>query len=191
MTTSIRRLSINEVKSLFDCIYKNKFPPKDLQFKIVLVGSNGLKLSPPSYEYKGETDSREFFVMFVELLRSNQHCYPSKLISEGLYVLLKPDKKVHVDKHIETAVFDKKRDIPTNLMEIVMQDYPVENCPWSLSGPQFSTPSSIQQRYCYPKGSHSYSQVKGGSLWTIVSPIDNNIVLIVLHYPFCIIHDIF
>ena len=65
MTTSIRRLSINEVKSLFDCIYKNKFPPKDLQFKIVLVGSNGLKLSPPSYEYKGETDSREFFVILL------------------------------------------------------------------------------------------------------------------------------
>ncbi len=60
MTASNRRISINEVKSVFDCVTKNKSPPKDLQFEIVLVGSNGLKLSPPSYEYKGETDSSKF-----------------------------------------------------------------------------------------------------------------------------------
>lgn len=34
------------------------------------------------------------------------------------------------------------------------------------SGPQFPTPSSLQQRYCYPRGDSSYSNEKGGALWT-------------------------
>jgi hypothetical protein len=43
---------------------------------------------------------------------------------------------------------------------------PPETCPWSLSGPQFPTPTAIQQRYCYPKGNPEYSSIKGGALWT-------------------------
>lgn len=42
-----------------------------------------------------------------------------------------------------------------------------ENCPWSLSGPQFPVPTAIQQRYCYPKGRPEYSCRKGGALWTM------------------------
>ena len=102
---------------------------------------------------------------------------------------MKPDKNIQINKHVEREEFKDNKKIPSNLMKYVMQDYPVENCPWSMSGPQFSTPSGIQQRYCYPKGSHLYSQVKGGAIWTIVSPNFNNIFLIVLNCPCCIVYD--
>jgi hypothetical protein len=48
-----RRLSDDDVKAVFDCVHNNKPPPKRLYFQIVNVGSNGLKLSPPSLEFEG------------------------------------------------------------------------------------------------------------------------------------------
>jgi hypothetical protein len=50
---------------------------------------------------------------------------------------------------------------------MVFSSKPKETCPWSLSGPQFPLPTSIQQRYCYPKGDPEYSNTKGGALWTV------------------------
>lgn len=42
-------------------------------------------------------------------------------------------------------------------------------CPWQLSGPQLRNPATtIQQRYCYPKGNPRYSNIKGGTLWTML-----------------------
>lgn len=57
--------------------------------------------------------------------------------------------------------------VPGNLKHLIMTDVPAEDCPWSLSGPQFPPPTAIQQRYCYPKGRAEYSDTKGGALWTM------------------------
>lgn len=56
--------------------------------------------------------------------------------------------------------------VPSTLKSVVFKETPKEICPWSLSGPQFPTPTAIQQRYCYPKGDPEYSSMKGGALWT-------------------------
>jgi len=56
--------------------------------------------------------------------------------------------------------------VPSNLKSLVFKENLKETCPWSLSGPQFPTPTAIQQRYCYPKGDAEYSSNKGGALWT-------------------------
>lgn len=134
--STARRLSNDDVKSIFDCLYNNIFPPERLRFQIVVVGSNGMKLSPPSYEFK-----------------------------DGIYVLLKPLKKVKGQPPKPSTPDDDPR-IPSNLKSLIFRDNPPEICPWSLSGPQFPTPTAIQQRYCYPKGDPEYSSIKGGALWT-------------------------
>lgn len=51
---TIRRLSDDDVKSVFDCVHNNRPPPPHLSFQIVNVGPCGLKLSPPSYEFEGK-----------------------------------------------------------------------------------------------------------------------------------------
>jgi hypothetical protein len=51
--SALRRLSEEDVKLVFDCVFNNHPPPPTLSFQIIIVGSNGMKLSPPSYEYKG------------------------------------------------------------------------------------------------------------------------------------------
>lgn len=51
--TAIRRLSDTDVRSIFEALHHNKPPPTHLSFSIVRVGPNGLKLSPPSYEFSG------------------------------------------------------------------------------------------------------------------------------------------
>jgi hypothetical protein len=56
--------------------------------------------------------------------------------------------------------------VPPKLKSLVFKENLKETCPWSLSGPQFPTPTAIQQRYCYPKGDAEYSAIKGGALWT-------------------------
>ena len=85
--------------------------------------------------------------------------------ADGLYVLLKPQKKRK--KQDDAESLDQPK-IPSNLVNQVMPDAPPCLCPWSLSGPQFPQPTAIQQRYCYPKGDPDYSSRKGGALWTTV-----------------------
>jgi hypothetical protein len=136
--TTLRRLSNDNVKTIFDCVYNNKKPDDEkLMFQIIVVGSNGMKLSPPSYEFE-----------------------------DGLYILLKPLKKTKNEKCLYTESPQDDPRIPSQLKSMVFLDKPRLVCPWSLSGPQFPVPTSIQQRYCYPKGDKEYSSKKGGALWT-------------------------
>ena len=108
-----------------------------LMFKIIVVGPTGMKLSPPSHEF-----------------------------DEGLYILLKPLKRMKNGTSCYTKSPADDPRIPSNLRSMVLLDLPKQSCPWSLSGPQFPLPTSIQQRYCYPKGDPEYSSIKGGALWT-------------------------
>lgn len=167
---TIRRLSDEDVKAVFDCVHNNRPPPADLPFHLVNVGPNGLKLSPPSFEFEGTTRPSgpscrwEAFLVayyFTFLLCSN--IYPCVQINailflcfwlDGLYVLLRPIKKrgkKDKDAPVEPVDPLSHPSIPSNLMDQVMTEYPTGTCPWSLSGPQFPQPTAIQQRYCYPK----------------------------------------
>lgn len=49
---TIRRLSDDDVRAIFECLHHQGPLPSRLHFAIVPVGSNGLKLSPPSYEFE-------------------------------------------------------------------------------------------------------------------------------------------
>lgn len=51
---TIRRLSDEDVRSVFEAVHDNRQPPSHLQFQIVPVGPEGLKLSPPSFEFEGK-----------------------------------------------------------------------------------------------------------------------------------------
>lgn len=61
---TIRRLADVDVRAIFECLHHHKPPPAHLNFRIVTVGTTGLKLSPPSLEFE-----------------------------DGLYVLLRPQHK--------------------------------------------------------------------------------------------------
>jgi hypothetical protein len=52
--STIRRLPDSDVRAVFECLHENKPAPSHLKFVIVPVGSSGLKLSPPSYEFSGK-----------------------------------------------------------------------------------------------------------------------------------------
>ena len=90
-----------------------------------------------------------------------------KLRLDGLYVLLKPDKKCKTTSSAKTDSTSNRSKVPPHLLKYVMQDFPPETCTWGLSGPQFPKPTAIQQRYCYPRGNPEYSCLKGGALWTM------------------------
>jgi hypothetical protein len=54
---TIRRLSDDDVRAVFEALHNNtkeQLPPH-LHFSIVPVGPDGLKLSPPSYEFEGKS----------------------------------------------------------------------------------------------------------------------------------------
>jgi hypothetical protein len=53
-SSTVRRLSDDEVRAIFECLHSERPVPTHLKFQIVPVGSNGLKLSPPSYEFPGK-----------------------------------------------------------------------------------------------------------------------------------------
>ena len=50
----MRRLSDEDVRAIFESLHGSHLPPPHLKFHIVPVGADGLKLSPPSYEFEGE-----------------------------------------------------------------------------------------------------------------------------------------
>jgi hypothetical protein len=86
-----------------------------------------------------------------------------------LYVLLRPAKGGKT-KSIGGNHFPQPpptSPVPEHLQHLVMTNYPPETCKWQLSGPQFPTPTAIQQRYCYPQGREEYSQCTGSALWTM------------------------
>ena len=101
-------------------------------------------------------------------------CFRSTIVShfgfavinlDGLYVLLRPAKKSK--KTIKQGVEVAMPQPPPHLKHLLVEDDLPENCPWSVSGPQFPIPTAMQQRYCYPKGRSEYSSLKGGALWTM------------------------
>ena len=51
---TMRRLSDGDVRAIFESLHGSSQPPPHLNFQIVPVGPNGLKLSPPSFEFEGE-----------------------------------------------------------------------------------------------------------------------------------------
>ena len=162
---SARKLSNEDVVEIFRCIDSNRVPEKRLTFQIIVVGSNGMKLSPPSYKFEGKEWSKVEILQAVLTTDTNSHTRPWQ---DGLYVLLKPlnkKGKKSADESLPTSPENDPR-IPSNLRQFVFKENPEETCPWSLSGPQFQKPCKIQQRYCYPKGDPEYSRIKGGSLWT-------------------------
>jgi hypothetical protein len=151
---TIRRLSDEDVRAIFECVHNNMLPPVHLQFQMVPVGPEGLRLSPPSYQFEGmNVKCRCMIGMCTFHSRYLSHSL------DGLYVLMKPQKK--------KAHPSEQPKVPSLLVNYVMQDFPCATCPWSLSGPQFPQPTAIQQRYCYPKGDPEYSSRKGGALWTM------------------------
>jgi len=129
---TIRKLESEDVRAIFESLHDKKPPPPGLKFQIVPVGPEGLRLSPPTYTF-----------------------------DDGIYVLLRPDKKKNRKKNEGSPA------IPPHLAHLKMENPPLEKCQWSLSGPQFPRPTAIQQRYCYPKGNPAYASKKGGALWTM------------------------
>mmetsp|Transcript_455 Transcript_455/g.559 ORF Transcript_455/g.559 Transcript_455/m.559 type:complete len:112 (+) Transcript_455:183-518(+) len=95
--------------------------------------------------------------------------------TDGLYVLVKEPVSKSKNKKTKEDIKPTDEDdtwkatVPSNLKSYMMEQIPANDCPWSLSGPQFPRPTAIQQRYCYPKGDPSYSDKKGAALWTMVS----------------------
>ena len=55
---SARELSNDDVVEIFRCIHTNRVPEKRLRFQIIVVGSNGMKLLPPSYKFDGKEWSK-------------------------------------------------------------------------------------------------------------------------------------
>lgn len=102
------------------------------------------------------TVKHNFLVFYVSTHISRT---PILFSVDGLYVLLKPQKK-----GTGSPDFSK---VPPHLRNLISDKFSNETCPWSLSGPQFPQPTAIQQRYCYPKGDAEYSSRKGGALWTM------------------------
>ena len=82
--------------------------------------------------------------------------------AEGLYVLLKPEKK-----NCAQMEFDSPK-VPCHLSHLVENRLEDEtsSCVWNISGPQLARPTTLQQRYCYPKGRTDYCDRMGGVLWT-------------------------
>ena len=52
--STMRRLSDEDVRAIFESLHGTHLPPPHLKFHIVPVGADGLKLSPPSYEFEGK-----------------------------------------------------------------------------------------------------------------------------------------
>lgn len=168
--TTMRRLSDDDVRAIFESLHEHKRPPSHLRFQIVPVGPNGLKLSPPSFEFEGTHHvvhpSRSLYFDAIEFTKFN-----CNFLEDGLYVLLQPEKKIQSHGSAAEALRAQSAGrnpmVPEHLKVLVMTEMPPETCPWSLSGPQFPQPTAIQQRYCYPKGDPDYAGRKGGALWTM------------------------
>jgi hypothetical protein len=72
---TIRRLSDDDVRAVFEAVHDNRQPPRHLQFQIVPVGPEGLKLSPPSFEFEGEQHMKVLAMATFELNFKRQHSH--------------------------------------------------------------------------------------------------------------------
>jgi hypothetical protein len=69
MAATVRRMSDQDVRDIFECLHQHAPPPPHLKFKIVPVGPTGLKLSPPSFEFVGMNDHvYQLFMLLACLL---------------------------------------------------------------------------------------------------------------------------
>jgi hypothetical protein len=73
---SARKLSNEDVVEIFRCIDSNRVPEKRLTFQIIVVGSNGMKLSPPSYKFEGKEWSKVEILQAVLTTDTNSHTRP-------------------------------------------------------------------------------------------------------------------
>ena len=77
--TTIRRLSDDDVRSIFESLHGGGSPPSHLKFSIVPVGPNGLKLSPPSFEFEGKSfridQIKDHFFLVLVL-----HIFPYRIV---------------------------------------------------------------------------------------------------------------
>jgi hypothetical protein len=158
ISTAAKRLTEPDVQTVFSCLWSNQQPPKRLKFRIIRVPQNGLKLSPPSFEFDGEIHLPLF--TFRIFLADVILAFPQPIL-DGLYVLLR-------------SPMNELAPVPTEHANALMTDSELASlpsCPWSLSGPQYPKHDgqTIQQRYCYPRGNPGYSNGKGGAMWTMVS----------------------
>jgi len=131
---SRRRQSFSQadVRAIFSCVNNDGPLPDGINnLRIIIVPSvgsnNGIKLSPPPYEYK-----------------------------DGVYVLL----RLHAT-------------VPSILSDRILIQHDLAlmpECPWSLSGPQYSGESvDLQQRYCTPKWrEEEYCSHMKGAIWTMI-----------------------
>lgn len=62
MATAVRKLENDDIRAIFESLHDNKPPPPGLDFKIVPVDSDGLRLSPPAHEYEGKTSVAFIFL---------------------------------------------------------------------------------------------------------------------------------
>lgn len=62
------KLLVDDIMAIFAAVRENYRPPPRLKFQIVL-GTKGQKISPPSFEFRGETQKR------IELLIANHETY--------------------------------------------------------------------------------------------------------------------
>lgn len=141
-----------DVRAIFEALHHKAPIPDHLKFTIVPVGSSGQKLSPPSHEFPGMSIKFAPPWLITHILT----------LLDGLYVLLRPAKEPKDGAQSYTPP-----QAPDHLKHMIWKDPLPEDCPWSISGPQFSHQTAIQQRYCYPTGRAEYSSTKGGSVWTI------------------------
>ena len=160
-------LSQADVRAIFSCINNNGHPPDGVDFRIIVIpkfgGNNGLKLSPPPYEYEGNygISLKDACCQFSLVLVANGFSHSSLIFqlmcADGVYVLLR------LNVAIPAMVLDRvllHRDLAL-----------ISERHWSLSGPQYSGESvDLQQRYCTPKGKEDeYCSNTKGSIWTMVS----------------------
>ena len=61
-----RRLTDSDVRAIFEALHHGKEAPSNLPFQIVRVGPNGLKLSPPSFEFEGMSAQPQAAIISVE-----------------------------------------------------------------------------------------------------------------------------
>lgn len=54
-TTKVsKRLKEQDATTIFRCLANNEPPPENLNFKIIRIPRNAMKMAPPSFEYEGE-----------------------------------------------------------------------------------------------------------------------------------------
>lgn len=144
---TIPRLTVEDVREVFESVRNNRPPPPHLPFQVINapVPANGARLLPPFSEFQG------IFSYHVELFLNTKLLTLCCLL-DGIYVLS-----------------DKPND-PSELLEDVKQDHPSAPCRWTMAGPRLTQPTDFQQRPCSPRDATTeYGRSKRADIWTMLS----------------------